>query len=103
MTLNLYHVSSSDKDRKLSLTIDKSGIKYFNRNGDLVFHAEYSEIDEIVLDERYHYLIKISFDFATFEFDPFFDGDYSENIELIRDALTKYANSDKSDRFKSIY
>ena len=48
MTLNFYHVSSSDEDRKLSLTIDKSGIKYFNRNGDLVFHAEYSEIEEII-------------------------------------------------------
>ena len=102
MTLNFYHISDAD-DRKLGLRIGENDLTYFNRNGDLVFHAEYSEIDEIILDERYHYLIKISFDFATFEFDPFFDGDYSENIELIRDALTKYANSDKSDRFKSIY
>lgn len=103
MTLNLYHISDSDKDRKLALTISKSGMKYFNRNGDLVFHAEYSELDEIVLDERYHYLIKISLDFATFEFDPFFDGDYDENIELIKEALTKYSNAVKTDLFEVRY
>lgn len=103
MTLNFYHVSSSDEDRKLGLQIGENDLTYFNRNGEMVFNERYDNIDEIILDERYRYLIKISFDFATFEFDPFFDGDYSENIELIRDALTKYANSDKSDRFKSIY
>lgn len=103
MTLNLYHISDSNEDRKLALTISKSGMKYFNRNGDLVFHTEYSELDEIVLDERYHYLIKISLDFATFEFDPFFDGDYDENIELIKESLTKYANDVKPDLFESRY
>ena len=103
MTLNLYHMSDSDEDRKLALTIGKSGIKYFNRNGDLVFYSEYSEVDEIILDERYHYLIKISVDYATFEFDPFFDGDYSENIELIKEALTKFANAVKPDLFETRY
>ena len=96
-------MSDSDEDRKLALTIDKSRIKYFNRNGDLVFSSDYSEIDEIILDERYQYLIKISVDYATFEFDPFFDGDYSENSELIKEALTKYANAVKPDLFESRY
>lgn len=103
MTLNFYHMSDSDEDRKLALTIDKSRIKYFNRNGDLVFSSDYSEIDEIILDERYQYLISISVDYATFEFDPFFDGDYDKNAELIKEALTKYANSVKLDLFKSRY
>lgn len=103
MTLNLYHISDSDEDRKLALMISESGIKYFNLNGDLVFYSEYSEIDEIILDERYHYLIKISVDFATFEFDPFFDGDYSENAELIKEALTKYANAVKPKLFEVRY
>ena len=102
MTLELYHTSDTG-DRKLGLQIGENDLTYFNRNGEMVFNERYDNIEEIILDERYHYLIKISFDFATFEFDPFFDGDYSENIESIRDALMKYANSDKSDRFKLIY
>lgn len=103
MTLNLYHISDSDEDQKLGLMINEVRITYFNKQGKMVFSSEYSDIDELILDERYHYLIKISLDFATFEFDPFFDGDYDENIELIKESLTKYANAVKPDLFEVRY
>lgn len=103
MTIKLYHSSDSNEDRKLGLTIDESGLSYYNQNGDLVFSIKYSDADKIILDERYHCLIEISLDFATFEFDPFFDGDYSENIELIKSALKKYANAAKLDLFEVRY
>lgn len=47
--------------------------------------------------------LTISLPHVTIEIFLFFDGDYEENLALIENALSKYANVDKEDRFTVIY
>ena len=70
MELRLYHQQDESGHISLALQFEEEGLSYFDRDGSLVFKAEYSSINEIRL-ERYDFNLRI--DIYAFE----------ANIELI--------------------
>lgn len=70
MELRIYHRQDENGHISLALQFDEDGLSYFDRDGSLVFKADYSSINEIRL-ERYDFNLRI--DIYAFE----------ANIELI--------------------
>ena len=68
--LRLYHAPDENDNISLALRFEEDGLSYFDREGNLVFKAAYSSINEIRL-ERYDFNLRI--DIYAFE----------ANIELI--------------------
>ena len=101
MSLELYYTNEKS-ERDVQLKIDEIGITCFNQNGETTISAKYSDIKDITLMTR-HGDLTIGLSHLTIEIFLFFDGDYNENLALIENALSKYANVDKEDRFTVIY
>ena len=70
MELRIYHQQDENGHISLALQFEEVGLSYFDREGNLVFRADYSSINEIRL-ERYDFNLRI--DIYAFE----------ANIELI--------------------
>ena len=70
MELRLYHAPDENGNVSLALQFEEDGLSYFDRDGSLVFKADYSSINKIRL-ERYDFNLRI--DIYAFE----------ANIELI--------------------
>ena len=70
MELRLYHQQDENGHISLALQFEEDGLSYFDRDGSLVFKADYSSINKIRL-ERYDFNLRI--DIYAFE----------ANIELI--------------------
>lgn len=70
MELRLYHAPDENDNVSLALQFEEDRLSYFDLEGNLVFKAEYSTINEIRL-ERYDFNLRI--DIYAFE----------ANIELI--------------------
>lgn len=70
MELRIYHQQDENGHISLALQFEEVGLSYFDREGNLVFKADYSSINEIRL-ERYDFNLRI--DIYAFE----------ANIELI--------------------
>lgn len=70
MGLRLYHAPDENGNVSLALQFEEDGMSYFNRDGSLIFKADYSSINKIRL-ERYDFNLRI--DVYAFE----------ANIELI--------------------
>lgn len=101
MSLELYY-TDEDSKRTIQLKIDEIGITCFNHVGETTVSAKYSDIKDITLMTRYGDLT-IGLLHVTIEIFLFFDGDFEENLNLIENALAKYANVDREDRFEAIY
>lgn len=101
MSLELYYTNEKS-ERDIQLKIDEIGITCFNRDGGTTVSAKYSDIKDITLMTR-HGDLTIGLPHVTIEIFLFFDGDYEENLALIENALSKYANVDREDRFTAIY
>lgn len=101
MSLELYY-TNEESERITHLKIDEVGITCFNQNGETTVSAKYSDIKDITLMTRYGDLT-IGLPHVTIEIFLFFDGDFEENLTLIENTLTEYANVDREDRFKAIY
>lgn len=101
MSLELYY-TNEESERITQLKIDEIGITCFNHVGETTISARYSDIKDITLMTR-HGDLTIGLPHVTIEIFLFFDGDYEENLALIENALSKYANVDKEDRFTVIY
>ena len=101
MSLELYHTNEKS-ERDVQLKIDEIGITCFNRDGETTVSAKYSDIKDLVMSTR-DAALTISLPHVTIEIFLFFDGDYEENLALIKNALSKYSNVDKEDRFTVIY
>ena len=101
MSLELYY-TKEDSKRAIQLKIDESGITCFNHLGETTVSAKYSDIKNIVMSTR-DATLTIDMPNITIEIFLFFDGDFEENLTLIENALAKYANVDREDRFESIY
>jgi len=70
MELRLYHQQDESGHISLALQFEEEGLSYFDRDGSLIFKADYSSINKIHL-ERYDFNLRI--DIYAFE----------ANIELI--------------------
>ena len=70
MELRLYHQQDENGHVSLALHFEENSLSYFNRDGSLIFKADYSSIDCIRL-ERYDFNLRI--DIYAFE----------ANVELI--------------------
>lgn len=70
MELRLYHTPDKNDNISVALQFEEDGLSYFDRDGNLIFKAAYSSINEIRL-ERYDFNLRI--DIQVFE----------ANIELI--------------------
>ena len=70
MELRLYHQQDENGHISLALQFEEDGLSYFNRDGSLIFKADYSSINKIHL-ERYDFNLRI--DVYAFE----------ANIELL--------------------
>lgn len=70
MELRLYHAPDENDNVSLALRFEEDGLSYFDRDGSLIFKANYSSINKIRL-ERYDFNLRI--DIQVFE----------ANIELI--------------------
>lgn len=101
MSLELYY-TNEESERITQLKIDEIGITCFNHVGETTVSAKYSDIKDLVMSTR-DATLTISLPHVTIEIFLFFDGDYEENLALIENALSKYANVDKEDRFTVIY
>lgn len=101
MSLELYYTNEKS-ERDIQLKIDEIGITCFNHVGETTVSAKYSDIKDLVMSTR-DATLTISLPHVTIEIFLFFDGDYEENLALIENALSKYANVDKEDRFTVIY
>ena len=101
MSLGLYYTNEKS-ERDIQLKIDEIGITCFHQNGETTVSAKYSDIKDLVMSTR-DATLTISLPHVTIEIFLFFDGDYNENLALIENALSKYANVDKEDRFTVIY
>lgn len=101
MSLELYY-TKEDSKRAIQLKIDESGITCFNHLGETTVSARYSDIKHIVMSTR-DATLTIDLSHLTIEIFLFFDGDFDENLTLIENALTKYANVDRTNRFEAIY
>lgn len=101
MSLELYYTNEKS-ERDIQLKIDEIGITCFNHVGETTVSAKYSDIKDLVMSTR-DATLTISLQHVTIEIFLFFDGDYEENLALIENALSKYANVDKEDRFTVIY
>lgn len=101
MSLELYY-TDEDSKRAIQLKIDEIGITCFNHLGETTVSAKYSDIKNVIMSTRDATLM-IHLTHVTIEIFLFFDGDFNENLTLIENALTKYANVDRSDRFEAIY
>lgn len=101
MSLELYYTNEKS-ERDIQLKIDEIGITCFNQKGEITVSAKYFDIKDLVMSTR-DATLTISLPHVTIEIFLFFDGDYEENLALIENALSKYANADKEDRFTVIY
>ena len=101
MSLELYYTNEKS-ERDTQLKIDEIGITCFNRDCETTVSAKFSDIKDLVMSTR-DATLTISLPHVTIEIFLFFDGDYEENLALIENALSKYANVDKEDRFTVIY
>lgn len=70
MELSLYHAPDENDNVHLALQFEEDSLSYFDREGNLVFKAAYSSINEIRL-ERYDFNLRITV------------GALESNIELI--------------------
>lgn len=70
MELRIYHQRDESGHISLALQFEEDGLSYFDRDGSLIFKADYSAINKIHL-ERYDFNLRI--DIYAFE----------ANIELI--------------------
>ena len=59
MELRLYHAPDENDNVSLALQFEEDRLSYFDREGNLVFKAEYSSINEIRL-ERYDFNLRIT-------------------------------------------
>ena len=101
MSLELYY-TNEESERIIQLKIDEIGITCFNQNGEMTISAKYSDIKDLVMSTR-DATLTIGLSHVTIEIFLFFDDDFEENLSLIENALSKYANVDKEDRFTVIY
>lgn len=79
MELRLYHQQDENGHISLALQFEEDGLSYFDRDGSLIFKADYSSINKIRL-ERYDFNLRI--DIFAFE----------ANIELIDLIDLEYTN-----------
>ena len=100
MELRLYHEQDENGHISLALQFEEDGLSYFDRDGSLIFKANYSSINKIRL-ERYDFNLRI--DIYAFEANiGLIDLEFEdETIDRIAVFLEAYA-SDKC-QFQDCY
>lgn len=93
MELRLYHAPDENDNVSLALQFEEDRLSYFDREGNLVFKAAYSSINEIRL-ERYDFNLRI--DIQVFEAN--IELTYLEFLDDMLDRIAEFLESHASDR-----
>ena len=93
MELRLYHAPDENDNVSLALQFEEDRLSYFDREGNLIFKADYSSINKIRL-ERYDFNLRID----IYAFEANVELTYLEFLDDMFDRIAAFLESHASDK-----